>query len=68
MEKLKVNKEACISCGSCAGMYPDLFGFVHDETAEVIVDDIPEDRKEDVINAIEGCPTGAIGYEEQKVA
>ncbi len=68
MEKLKVNKAACISCGSCAGMYPDLFAFGDDDTAEVIMDTIPEDREEDVTIAIEGCPTGAIGYEEEKVA
>lgn len=68
MEKLKVNDQACISCGACVGMYPDLFGFIHNDTAEVIVDNIPEDRKEDVMDAIEGCPTGAIGYEEEKVA
>lgn len=68
MEKLKVNKEACISCGACVGMYPDLFGFGSDDTAEVIAPNIPEDREDDVMVAIEGCPTGAIGYEEEKVA
>ena len=45
MEKLKVNKAACISCGGCVGMYPDLFAFGDDDTAEVIMDTIPEDRR-----------------------
>lgn len=67
MEKLRVNSDACIRCGACVGMLPEIFKFGEDDVAEVITEEIPEDKKEDVIDAIESCPTGAINYAEEKV-
>lgn len=65
MKKLKVNKSACISCGACVSMVSEVFQFGNDDTAEVKVDIIPEDLKEEVMDAVAGCPTGAISYEEE---
>ena len=66
MKKVKVNKDACISCGACVAMVSEVFTFGEDDTAEAKVDIIPEELEEDVIDAVEGCPTSAISYEEEK--
>ena len=58
--KLEVNKDLCIGCGACAAVCPDCFEFDDDGHAKCIVEEIPENNKEDAIDAKEGCPTGAI--------
>lgn len=63
--KLNVNKESCIGCGACTGICPDVFEIGEDGLAEVIVDKISEELKEEAIDAMEGCPTLAI-YEEKE--
>ena len=60
MKKVKVNKNACISCGACAAMLPNVFTFGDDDKAEVKLDVIPEDLQDEVMEALEGCPTNAI--------
>lgn len=67
--KLEVN-ENCIGCGACAAICPDVFDLKDDGYAYVKVDIIPEEKKEDAMDALEGCPTGAIvekkDYAEEK--
>lgn len=61
--KLKVNKEKCIGCGQCVSICDSVFDFDDDNLAKVVTDTIPEDNKEDCMNALESCPTGAIEEE-----
>ena len=49
--KMTVDKNACIGCGACVGTCDKVFGF-EDNYAEVIVDEIPEDLKEDAMDAL----------------
>lgn len=65
MKKFKVNKEACISCGACFGMFPEIFTEGSDDKAEVKIDVVPENLQEEAMDALEGCPTGAIVCEEE---
>lgn len=58
--KLKVNKDVCIGCGACQAVCPEIFEIEDDGLATVKVDIIPEENKEDAIDAKEGCPTSAI--------
>lgn len=60
MKKVKVNKDDCIGCGACQAIAPDVFEINKEGYAEAITGDIPEELVGDVIDAIEGCPTGAI--------
>ncbi len=62
--KVKVNKNACIGCGACTGICPDVFLFDDDGLAKVIVDEVKEEEKEAVIEASENCPTSAIETNE----
>lgn len=63
--KVEVNKDACIGCGACGAIAPEVF--LVDELAEVILSPVPTELEESVKDAIEGCPTGAIyEIEEEK--
>lgn len=63
--RVKVNQEACIGCGACQAIAPDVFEFNEEGYAETkeetnLMDTMNDELKEDVIDALEGCPTGAI--------
>ena len=55
--------EDCIACGLCVDTCPDVFE-MGDEFAEVIVDEVPEECEDAVVQAAEECPTEAILIEE----
>ena len=58
--KVKVDNEKCFGCGACPSLAPEVFEFNDDGYAQVIVDEVPEDKKEEVQEAIDNCPAGAI--------
>lgn len=64
MKKITVDKEKCIGCGACVGLVDDVFEFGDDDLAQVKenidFDNISEDLKDEIKDAIEGCPTEAI--------
>jgi ferredoxin len=69
MEKIKVNQEVCIGCGACTAIASEVFSFNDEGFAETneeknIIDTMDEELKNDVIDALEGCPTNAIYKEE----
>ncbi len=61
--KVKVNKDACIGCGACQSIVPDVFE-IEDDGLACAKGTVTEENKEDVIDASESCPTGAISVEE----
>ena len=63
--KAKVNKDACIGCGACQMIAPEVFEINDDGVSEVIMNEIDEDQKDEVASAVESCPTGAISTEEK---
>ena len=81
--KVKVNKDACIGCGACASICPDVFELNDEGLSEVKVEEenkekeefvsVKEERQDEVRDAADSCPTGAIevnegGEEEEKAA
>lgn len=58
--KIKVDKNLCIGCGACQAIEPSIFELEDDGLANAIDTEIEEDIKENVIDAMEGCPTSAI--------
>ncbi|MDD2391131.1 MAG: ferredoxin [Desulfobacterales bacterium] len=62
-EKVIIETEKCIGCGTCIDMCPDIFAFDEsEEKAEVI---LPEGGAEECIeDAIFSCPVGCIHWEE----
>ena len=61
--KLKVNEDICIGCGACQAICDKVFEISDNGLATVIVDEISDEFKEDAIDAMEGCPVGAIVYD-----
>ncbi|MBR0301615.1 MAG: ferredoxin [Bacilli bacterium] len=43
MPKVKVNSEACASCGLCVGSRPDVFEFDDDGHAKAVVEEVDGD-------------------------
>lgn len=62
MKKLEVNKDACIGCGACIAIDPDHFGFDDNGLSEVINNENVE--CENVVTAVESCPTNAISLND----
>jgi ferredoxin len=58
--KVYVDQDLCISCGVCIDLSPDVFGWNDDDKAQSIDAEIPGDKKEEVQEAMDSCPTDAI--------
>jgi len=61
--RVKVNKDACIACGACAAIADEVFEIKDTDEgmfAEAIKGDVPKELEDDVQDAMDGCPTGAI--------
>lgn len=65
MEKVKVNKDKCLGCGMCVGINSDVFEFDDDGLAKANNEKITEENEEEVKEAINSCPVGAIEKEEK---
>ena len=72
--KVKVNKDACIGCGACAAICDEVFEIDDEGLSEVKVEENSENKEEfvsvkeelqdEVRDAADSCPTGAIEVEE----
>jgi len=62
--KISVLKDACIGCGACQAIAPDIFEIEDDGLACAKEENFKEELKDDVLDASESCPTGAIKTEE----
>jgi len=57
--------ESCTACGLCPETCPQVFKLDdEDDTAKVIVDEVPPEAEEACREAAEGCPVEAIRLEE----
>ena len=55
-----VLEKACIQCGLCASLCPEVFSLDAGEPARVTVDPIPDEQKIGVQEAADSCPVAAI--------
>ncbi len=62
MEKVHVDKDLCIACGSCVAICPDNFEFGEDNLAEAKTEEVTDD----VRDAASACPTSAIKIENEE--
>jgi ferredoxin len=58
--KLYVDQDLCIACGACINICPAVFDWNDAGNAEAIKEEVPENVEGDALQALEGCPTGAI--------
>lgn len=62
--KVTIIEEACIGCGACAAIANDIFKINDEGIAYAENNNINEDNKENVIEAVNSCPAGAIEIEQ----
>ncbi|MCI8547371.1 MAG: ferredoxin [Bacilli bacterium] len=70
--KVKVNEEACIGCGACEAICPEVFE-LNDEgistcKKDKLKENIEDEVKEKIQDAMDTCPTGAIVEEKENQA
>ena len=59
--QVKVSEDKCIGCGNCVALTEGkVFDFNDEGLASAIVDSVPEDMVNTVVDAIRECPTEAI--------
>lgn len=61
--KIVVDKSKCSSIGLCEATAADIFEVHADGVLHIVMDDIPEDRRTDLEQACENCPTQALSIE-----
>ena len=61
--KAAVDREACIGCGNCEAVCPDVFMLDTDGKSTVIVEVIPQESEACAKEAEEQCPVNAITME-----
>ncbi len=60
--KVYVDQDLCISCGLCISTCEEVFHWNDDDKAEAIATDVPAELEQDVQEAMDSCPTGAIKH------
>ena len=63
MAKPVIDQEACMSCGLCAGICPEVFEMGDNGKAHVKNGANYDDYKDSIDNAIGQCPANAIKWE-----
>jgi len=56
---VRIDTDLCTACGLCVDDVPDVFK-MGDDTAEVIVDEVPSGLESAVKDAADSCPSEAI--------
>lgn len=62
--KVVVNRDDCISCGACEGVYDDVFQLDDEGISTVNEKNLIDADKDKVKEAAASCPTSAINVEE----
>jgi len=58
---VQVDQDLCISCGLCVSNCPDVFAWNRDDKAEAVQNPVAAENEDCCREAIDGCPTQAIG-------
>jgi ferredoxin len=70
MEKVKVVKDACIGCGSCSAIAPEVFEMSDEGFAFVKSDidfaNLSKELEDKVMDAMSSCPTSAIEFDKEE--
>lgn len=61
---VKVKRDACIGCGACAAICDSVFEIDDEGISTVVDENVSEENQEEVQDAVDSCPTGAIEVEE----
>ena len=62
--KIIVDRDRCSSIGLCEATAPDIFQIGPDGALTILIEDVSEDRRTDLEQACENCPTQALSIED----
>jgi ferredoxin len=62
--RVVVDRSKCSSIGLCEATAPNIFQIGADGALEILIDDIPADRRIDLEQACENCPTQALSIQD----
>ncbi|MFZ4373276.1 MAG: ferredoxin [Mycobacterium sp.] len=62
--KIVVDKSKCSSIGLCEATAADIFEIGADGALHILMSEVPADRRTDLEQACENCPTQALSIEE----
>lgn len=62
--RVVVDRTKCSSIGLCEATAPDIFEIGADGALNILMDDVPADRRIDLEQACENCPTQALSIED----
>lgn len=62
--RVKIDELLCEGHALCMGIAPDIFQVGDDDLARVVMDEVPEARRDAVQNAVRSCPKQAISVDE----
>jgi len=62
--KIVVDRTKCSSIGLCEATAPDIFQIGADGELSILIEDIGADRRTDLEQACENCPTQALSIED----
>jgi len=63
---IKIDQDKCLRCGMCTGIAMDIFNFDDEGNIEVNEDNITDENKDSIEDAMNSCPVGAISKEEEE--
>lgn len=63
---LKIDQDKCLRCGMCTGTAMDVFEFDDEGNIKINEENITEENKESIEDAINSCPVGAISKEVEE--
>jgi ferredoxin len=61
--KIVVDRDKCSGLGICESVCPDFFEINGDGVLDLLAEDVPADRLDEVLEAVDGCPTEALHVE-----
>lgn len=62
--KVVVDRTKCSSIGICESIAPDIFEVGADGVLQILLEEIPGDRRAEVEQACADCPTQALSIQE----
>ena len=62
---INIDQDKCLRCGMCTGIAMDIFEFDDEGNIKVANDKINDENKEEVKEAMNSCPVGAISNTEE---
>jgi ferredoxin len=58
--RIDVDPVLCEANAICVGMAPDVFDLDADENLQILADEIPDDRRQELIEIVGSCPRSAL--------